>query len=99
MLIEHLLETRIDGQTQIGPLHTGRSGLYQHDQVSGFIQCHGDNFLEGKQRLKVNFYSSILLNFIGLFATNIPNWLCETNKACSNCSLIGLLLMIPIYNA
>lgn len=46
---EHLLETRIDGQTQIGPLHTGRNGLYQHDQVSSIIQCHGDNFLEGKQ--------------------------------------------------
>lgn len=57
MLIEHLLETRIDGQTQIGPLHTGRSGLYQHDQVSSFIQCHGDNFLEGKQRT-LTFYTN-----------------------------------------
>lgn len=45
---EHLLETRIDGQTQIGPLMTGKSGLIQHDQVTSYIQWHGDNFLEGK---------------------------------------------------
>lgn len=47
-MLEHLLETRIDGRTQICPLLTGKSGLVQHDQVSGYIQCHGDNFLEGE---------------------------------------------------
>lgn len=45
---EHLLETRIDGHTQIGPLLTGKSHLYQHDQISGCIQSRGDNFVEGK---------------------------------------------------
>jgi len=45
---EHLLETRIDGHTQIGPLLACKSGLIQHDQVSGYIQCNGDNFLEGE---------------------------------------------------
>lgn len=37
-MLEHLLETRIDGHTQIGPLSTsGKSSL---------LQCQGDNFLE-----------------------------------------------------
>lgn len=47
-MLEHLLETRIDGHTQIGPLLTAKSSIIQHDQISSFIQYQGDNFLEGE---------------------------------------------------
>lgn len=45
---EHLLETRIDGQTQTAPLPLSKEALFQHDRVANYIQCHGDNFLEGE---------------------------------------------------
>lgn len=45
---EHLLETRIDGQTQTAPLPLNKTALFQHDQVANLIQCQGDNFLEGE---------------------------------------------------
>lgn len=55
IIAEHLLETRIDGHTQIGPLLGGKSSqlVKHHDQVSSHIQLsYGDNFLEGESLSK-----------------------------------------------